>query len=254
MRRGCFSIFALLLVSACAALAAPARAQEEPPEFGEDGGGNFLVIPGIGKIPLPPGVRAYGPGNGPRDHGIAPRQYGPPKAAEPAPGPSRTPDERLAEELDRLFARLADAEDDREAVAAAAAIQRRWSRSGSDTIDLLAARAQAAETGGAAPVARALLDYLVALSPYWPEGFVRRARLRATLGDDAGALDDFEKAAQLDPRRFDALQAIGGLAEKLGDKKRALDAYRKALAVTPRDDALRKNEERLKVEFEGRDI
>ena len=243
--------FAVLCMAA--GCAAPARAQEEAPEIetGEDG--NFLVIPGIGKVPLPPGMRAYGPGNGLKDHGLSPRIYGP-KAAEPAPAAPRTPERKQADEMDRLFARLAEAEDVREAMGAAAAIQRRWSRSGSDTIDLLAARALAAQSGGAPPLARSLLDYVVALAPQWPEGFVRRARLRATSGDESGALQDYERAAQLDPRRFDALRAIGELAEKLGEKKRALEAYRKALDVTPREETLRKNEERLKVEVEGRDI
>lgn len=239
------------MICACAA---GALAQESDPslETDEDTGGNFLVIPGIGKIPLPPGARAYGPGNDPRGQGLAPRRLGP-RAAEPAPAP-KTPEERQADEMGRLFARLAEAEDEREATSAAAAIQRHWARSGSDTIDLLAARALAAEAGGAAPLARALLDYVVVLSPYWSEGFVRRARLRAAQGDETGALDDLETAARLEPRRFDALRGLGQLAEKLGDKKRALEAYRKALAVTPREEELRKSEERLKIEVEGRDI
>lgn len=244
------------LLAACAALASPGRAQEEPPalESDEQTDGNFLVIPGIGKIPLPPGVRAYGPGNQPRDRqGLAPRQYGP-RAIDPGQAMPLSPEQQRVDEMNRLFAKLAEAEDDREAIAAAAAIQRRWSQSGSDTVDLLAARALAAQAGGARPLARSLLDYVVALAPRWPEGFVRRARLRAIAGDDFGALQDFEQAAQIDPRRFDALRAIGEVAEKLGEKKRALDAYRKALAVTPREETLRKNEERLKVEVEGRDI
>ena len=54
--------------------------------------------------------------------------------------------------------------------------------------------------------------------------------------------------------RFDALAAVGALSEELGDKKRALDAMRKSLAISPRQDALRKQEERLRLEVEGRDI
>jgi predicted TPR repeat methyltransferase len=99
-----------------------------------------------------------------------------------------------------------------------------------------------------------LLDYVVALTPRWAEGFVRRARVRAAVGDDAGALADFETAARLEPRRFDALAGIGALAEKTGEKKRALEALRKALDITPGDEALRTNEERLRIEVEGRGI
>jgi tetratricopeptide (TPR) repeat protein len=156
--------------------------------------------------------------------------------------------------MSRLFARLATAEDDREAQAVTAAILSRWSRSGSDTIDLLAARALAAEVAGAPALSKALLDYVVALAPGWPDGFVRRARVMASEGDAAGALADLETAARLEPKRFDALEALGSLAEKAGDKKRALSAYRKALDISPRNDTVRKNEERLQIEVEGRDI
>jgi len=232
-----------------------ARAQDNtPPTLGDDERGNFLFIPGIGKIPLPPGARGFGPGNPPDpEGGFAPRRLGP-KAADPRPEPPKSVEERRAEELDRLFGRMANAEDERESQAAGAAILRRWSQSGSDTIDLLAARALAAEVAGAPSLAKALLDYVVALSPNWPEGFVRRARVMASEGDVAGALADLETAARLEPKRFDAWEALGALAEKAGEKKRALSAYRKALEIEPRSETLQKNEERLRVEVEGRDI
>lgn len=245
----------LFLTVLSMSLGAAVAQEEAPPIVGEDEGGNFLFIPGIGKIPLPPGVRGFGPGNPPPDQldSLAPRPLGP-KAARPAPEPPRSLEERRAAEFERLFSRLAEADDDREAQAAAAAILRRWGQSGSDTIDLLAARAAAAEAAGAPALAKALLDYIVALSPNWPEGFVRRARIMAAEGDVAGALADLETAARLEPKRFDALETLGALAEKSGEKKRALDAYRKALAIAPRNEALRKNEERLRIEVEGRDI
>lgn len=238
-------------------LAAPAAslAQNDPaPTLGEDDGGNFLFIPGIGKIPLPPGVRGYGPGNPPDpQERLAPRRVGP-GAANPRAEPPPSPEERQARDMSRLFDKLASAEDEREAQTAAAAILRRWSQSGSDTIDLLAARALAAEAAGAPKLAKALLDYVVALSPNWPEGFVRRARVMAAEGDVGGALADLETAARLEPKRFDALEALGTLAEKAGDKKRALDAFRKALALSPRNESVHKSEERLRIEVEGRDI
>lgn len=251
------SLFAFPMALALVAAGASAQEDEHPAlePYGGEGGGNFIVIPGIGKIPLPPGARGFGPGNPPfgAPPGLGPRDYGP-RSAAPRPEPPKSPEQRQAEEMNKLFSRLAEAEDDREAQSAAAAILRRWGRSGSDTIDLLAARAAAAEAAGAPPLAKALLDYVVALSPDWPEGFVRRARVLSAQGDEAGAIADLETAARLEPRRFDALQALGALAEKTGDKKRALDAYRKALAISPRNDALHKIEERLKIEVEGRDI
>lgn len=248
----------LTLVVALLGVLAPSRAgmaqEESPPSIESDGeeGGNFLIIPGIGKIPLPPGARAFGPGNGP--HGLGPERHGPKSAAPTPPPPPKDAAERRADEMARLFARLEQADDEQEATSVAAAILRRWSHSDSDTVDLLATRALAAEAAGAPPLARELLDYVVALAPYWAEGFVRRARVRAEQGDDAGALSDLETAARLEPKRFDALAALGSLAEKAGEKKRALDAYRKSLAISPQQDSLRRTEERLRIEVEGRDI
>ncbi len=250
--------FLILIALSCGP--STASGQDEPPPLApptlgdDERGGNFLFIPGIGRIPLPPGARGFGPGDAPDPQdSLSPGRLGP-KAANPPPAPPKSPEERRAQELDRLFGRMFNAEDERESQSAGAAILRRWSQSGSDTIDLLAARALAAEVAGAPSLAKALLDYVVALSPNWSEGFVRRARVMAAEGDVAGALADLETAARLEPKRFDALEAIGGLAEKAGEKKRALGAYRKAMEIEPRNESLRKNEERLRIEVEGRDI
>lgn len=241
--------FCVVFLGLCVGTA-PGLAQEERrPSLETDGeGGNFLVIPGIGKIPLPPGARAFGPGHSPDPESQRPA----PKSA--APAPPKDPAERRAEEMARLLSRLEQADDEEEAQSAAAMILRRWAHSDSDTVELLAARALAAEAGGSPSLAQALLDYVVTLSPKWAEGFVRRARVRSEQGDDAGAISDLETAAALEPKRFDALAALGALAEKTGEKRRALDAYRKSLAISPRQESLRKTEERLRIEVEGRDI
>lgn len=215
--------------------------------FGD--GGDFLFIPGIGRIPLPPGMRSLPPGQGGGDFDSEQR----PRAAAPPPLP-KDPAERRAEEMARLYLRLEQAEDEREAQGLSAAIVSRWSHSESDTMNLLAARALAADTAGAPSLALNLLDYVVALSPQWSEGYVQRAKVRAEQGDVGGAVADLETAATLEPKRFDAFAALGALKEKSGDKKGALAAYKKSLAISPQQDSLRKSEERLRLEVEGRDI
>lgn len=156
--------------------------------------------------------------------------------------------------VDALLDRLAHAQDDLESRHIAEALRRRWSQANSDTINLLIARAQAAETAGAAPLALDLLDYVVLLAPNWAEGFVRRAQARVALGDDAGARSDLETALRQEPRRFDALTMLSAVAERSGDKSQALAASRRALALQPMNEQLRKTEERLKIDVEGRDI
>jgi len=158
------------------------------------------------------------------------------------------------EGMDVLFRRLETAQDELQSRLARAAIVSRLARSNSDTVDLLAARAGAAEAAGAPDVARELLDYVVSLAPDWSDGFVRRARVRATAGEDYGAIADLEAAIKIEPRRFDALEMLGVVAERAGEKKQALDAYRRARALDPRNEESRKNAERLRVEVEGRDI
>jgi tetratricopeptide (TPR) repeat protein len=243
----------LTIVAFLAALPVPRPAAEEwgPPSiesFAEDGE-NFLFIPGIGRIPLPPGTRALGPGQG---GGEAAPERRAPTAGPPAQ--PKDPVERRDEEMARLYLRLEQAEDEREAKGVAAAIVSRWSRAESDTINLLAARALAADAAGAPSLAINLLDYVVALSPQWTEAYVMRAKARAEQGDDGGAIADLETATTLEPKRFDALAALGALKEKSGDKKGALAAYRKSLAISPQQESLRKIEERLHIEVEGRDI
>jgi len=240
------AFFGALPASLALAQASQAPAIES---FGDEGG-DFLFIPGIGRIPLPPGSRALGPGHRGRD--IAPSRRAPAAAAPPPP--PKDPAEQRADEMARLYLRLEQAEDAREANGLAAAIVSRWSRSESDTINLLAARASAADAAGAPTLALRLLDFVVALSPQWAEGYVRRAKVRAEEGDDSGAIDDLETAARLEPKRFDALAALGAIEEKTGDKRSALAAYRRSLAISPQQESLRKIEERLRIEVEGRDI
>ncbi len=156
--------------------------------------------------------------------------------------------------MDALFRRLESARDDAESRGARAAILAKLARAGSDTIDLLVARAAAAEAAGAPDVARELLDYVVNLAPEWSDGYVKRARVRASAGEDFGAIADLEAALRIEPRRFDALEMLGAVSERAGEKKPALDAYRRAQAIDPRNEESRRNAERLRVEVEGRDI
>lgn len=158
------------------------------------------------------------------------------------------------EKMDALFHRLESARDEAESRVARSAILAKLARPVSDTIQLLIARAGAAEAAGAPDVARELLDYVVNLAPEWSDGYVRRARVRATAGEDFGAIADLEAALRIEPRRFDALEMLGAVSERAGEKKQALDAYRRAEAIDRHNEEVRRNAERLRVEVEGRDI
>ena len=173
------TLLAVLFAAAGPALAQGVRRDLPPaPSIDDDDDKHVLELPGFGRIPMPPGVRVFGP-----------RPSRPPRAEQtPPPAPPKSPEQRQAEARERLFSRLVQAEDEAEAKAVALQLARGWARSGSDAVDLLAARAGLAEAAGSADVARALLDNVVALAPDWADGYVRRARLRMGQADAVGAL------------------------------------------------------------------
>lgn len=215
---------------------------------------HYLDIPGLGPppFPLPPGARVFNPSR--RSPAPAPVEAPPSAGArDVAAGPVDEAQKR-ASALDALFARLAGAESAEEARWIAGSIGRIWARSGSETADLLLGRAALAASLGDYRLALDLFDHIVALDPSWPEGFVGRANAKIIAGDVDGAERDFETAVKLEPRRFDALAAMGALQERAGARGPALEAYRRALSLDPRREDWRKAEERLRLEVEGRDI
>ena len=220
-----------------------------PASAAAENGGGFIEIPGFGRIPLPPTLPPDGVEKTiPRE---APKKLPPPVAE---PGPKLTPQQAQAKMTDQLAARLKSASNSAEAEAVMGLLRQAFANTTSDTSTLIASRAATAEKAGAPGLALTLLDRLVAIDPAWSEGFVERGRLRLVEGDAPGARADFEQALRLEPRRFDALLALGELKEESGDKKGALEAYRRALALAPKLESLRRTEQRLRVEVEGRDI
>ncbi|MEI2736522.1 MAG: hypothetical protein V9G24_18230 [Rhodoblastus sp.] len=259
-------------------LAGPAQAQVDPAPPGRRGG-DMLDIPGLPPIPLPPGARAFtpkGPGvdDQPAPPSMRPRrpssqitplrpERGDPAAAgrddkkqaeRVAPHSTPTQEEQRGKVLDALHTRLKAADDAEDAKGVAAAIERVWQRSGSDTADLLMTRAVAAVAGDDYKTAESLLDSVVLLEPEWAEGWNRRAMVRFHADNIDGAMSDLEHALKIEPRHFVALAGLGAILHKSGLDKRALDAYRRALDLYPQQPDIRKSVEKLQIDVEGRDI
>jgi tetratricopeptide (TPR) repeat protein len=162
--------------------------------------------------------------------------FGAPAEAQSAPAPGATPAARPpspSEALDQLYARLAASRDADEADGLVAAIDRLNRRSGSDTADLLMARAAATIESGNYPVSLALLDKIVALRPQWAEGWSKRATARYLSGDAEGAMADIARTLERDPRHLGALAELGMILEDSGRQDDALRAYERALAIAP---------------------
>lgn len=199
---------------------------------------------------LPPGHPVFGPNGGivqsPAVGRGAGAEPGRPEAA-PKP-PSR------GEMLDRLLGRLAKASDAGEAQGIASLVEQIWMHSGSDTADLLMARAMTAMNGNRHDVAEALLDQILALQPDWAEAWNKRATLRFLDNDDSGSMEDIGHVLTLEPRHFGALSGMAFILERHGEDKAALTAMRKVLELYPENTDIRKAVDKLTPTVEGQGL
>ena len=192
------------------------------------------------------------------------------RAAEPRK-PPLTPEEKQAQirkaltprpsmalarrhTLDDLYGKLAQAKDADESKGLASLIAAVWLRSGSDTADLLMARAQKAIEDKKYPLAIQVLDRVVELQPAWAEGWNKRASARYLAGDLNGAMSDVEQVLKLEPNHFAALSGMAMILQRTGFDKRALQIYRRELAIYPHQPELEKLVEKLTLEVEGQGI
>jgi tetratricopeptide (TPR) repeat protein len=95
------------------------------------------------------------------------------------------------------------------------------------------ARAKAASDGGRWPEARAAYAQAIMASP--DSAFLYRdlALVERKAGEQAQALEHFQKARSLDPLDARSQAQIGEILEEQGDAVGALDAYTKARAIDP---------------------
>ena len=145
--------------------------------------------------------------------------------------------ERLAEvgrmeDVDRLLARLDDADPAVRELAAAATWQI-WSRSGDPAVDKLFARGMAQMEAAALEDALATFSAIVKKKPAFAEGWNKRATILFLLGRFEESLKDCDQVLKRNPKHFGALSGAGQIHLQLGNAERALDYFRRALAVNP---------------------
>ncbi len=184
---------------------------------------------------------------------MPPRAVGRGMTVEPLPEAAAKLPTR-AEMLDKLLGRLAKANDAGEAQGIASLVEQIWMHSGSDTADLLMARAMTAMNGNRHDVAEALLDQILALQPDWAEAWNKRATLRFLDNDDAGSMEDIGHVLTLEPRHFGALSGMGFILERHGEDKAALTALRRVLELYPEDTDIRKAVDKLSPAVEGQGL
>jgi len=170
-----------------------------------------------------------------------------PALAEDKPAPP-------ASDLDALYDRLGKAKTADEAKGIEGAIERAQGRSGSDTADLLMARALSAIAAGKSDLAIELLSAIIKLQPGFTEAWNKRATLYFLKNDYARSMADIAETLKREPRHFGAWSGLGMILRETGDKKHAYEAFRRALAIDPQLDAVKKALDELRPEVEGRDI
>ena len=129
-----------------------------------------------------------------------------------------------------------------------------WADAPSDTVDLLYARAKASADEGAYDLAAALADHIVGLAPNFAHGRALRGFVRLSLEDQAGALDDFSRVLELEPRHFEVRLAVANLLLTNGEKRAAYAMLQKALEWNPHDEAARRRARALRRELDGQEI
>jgi tetratricopeptide (TPR) repeat protein len=129
-----------------------------------------------------------------------------------------------------------------------------WADSQSDTVDLLYQRAVASADGGDYDLALALLDHVVGLAPHFSEGYATRGAIRLREEDQDGAISDFSKALELEPRQFEVRIELAEILLGNNAKREAYDMFQKALEWNPHDDHARRRARALRRELDGQEI
>jgi tetratricopeptide (TPR) repeat protein len=156
--------------------------------------------------------------------------------------------------LDALFAQLHAAPSPEDAKPIEEQILALFRQSGSPSVDLLMARAAAAEAAGDKDTARQLVDAVTNIASNYAEGWHQRGLLQSATGDDEGAMVSLQKAIALNPRQFEAMAQLGEMLEAYGDKAGALKMYRRARALDPQFAGLQRHIDGLSRAVEGQGI
>ncbi len=155
--------------------------------------------------------------------------------------------------LATLYERLKATGTAQEAEVIVRQIARRWGRSGSDTSDLLMARAKEAMGSQNAPLAVELLDRVIVLQPDWAEAWHVRGVAFFLMQDDGRALVDFRETLRREPGHFMALGMAAAALQRQGDERNALAAYRAVQELHPFFAGVKEAIEKLTPNVAGRD-
>ena len=129
-----------------------------------------------------------------------------------------------------------------------------WSRSGSDSMDLLLERGREALNEGDTKLAIEHLTALVDHAPDFAEAYNARATAYFHAGKYGPSLEDIGRTLQLNPRHFGAMSGLALILEELDRPEDALAAWREVETINPNQPGLTEALIRLERQVEGRKL
>ena len=134
---------------------------------------------------------------------------------------------------DEIYARLAASKNSDETEGLVGLLLGSYSESGSDTGDLLLARARKAIAAKEYDSAGKILDATVTLMPNWAEVWNARATLRYLDDDLDGSMADIAQTLKREPRHIGALAGMAMILTSQDKDEQALKVYERLLAIAP---------------------
>jgi tetratricopeptide (TPR) repeat protein len=158
------------------------------------------------------------------------------------------------EMLSNFYDQLQKAQSEESANRIILAIEKLWSQSGSDTVDLLMERAGLATKARNYKLAAAILSALTEIEPRFAEGWNQLATIYFLEDNYIEAMQQLRRVLAIDPRHFKAIEGLGIILRETGNKKAALEVTRRALAINPYLKSAKQAAEELEREVEGQGI
>lgn len=153
-------------------------------------------------------------------------------------------------QLSELFDELAQA-GPQEAAAIEDEIARELARSGSDAMDLLLERGEAALEAQDFEAAINHFTALVDHAPDFPEAYNGRATAYYLTGLYGPAMKDIAQVLTLEPRHFAAMSGLALILEETGDSEGALKVLHEIAEIHPHMDGLSDRIARLELALQG---
>lgn len=156
--------------------------------------------------------------------------------------------------LDVLFAQLKSASDVGQTASLEGQIWGIWLENDSPTISLLMHRTLVSMNEGRLDDCLDVLDEMVELAPEFAEAWNKRATVLYLMDRYEESLADVFKTLELEPRHFGALSGMGLIYNALGNDAKALEAFERALEVNPHIPLAESEVKRLKKKVRGEKI